>query len=321
MIDVPATATFADRVRAWEDEFLSEHATRSYPARRARRGAGQPAADAVPARPRPHRPLQVLPPAQAQDPGLRRPRGRPLPDPADPHAGGLRDRPHRGPGAGPERGPDRGDRARPRPRPPALRPRRRGRARRGPARALRQRLQAQRALAAGGRGAGARRPGPEPDRAGARRHPQPHRRRPSRRRWRGGSSSWSTASPTSTTTSTTPCGPGSCAPSDLPAAEIELLGPDRLAADRHPGPRHRRALRGGRRHRPERGDRRRDAAPAQVHVRPRLPRARGAQREHERVARTMRGLFDHYLEHPDELPELGPRRRATASASPTTSPA
>ena len=32
---VPATATFEDRVRAWEEEFLSEHATRSYPARRA----------------------------------------------------------------------------------------------------------------------------------------------------------------------------------------------------------------------------------------------------------------------------------------------
>jgi dGTPase len=31
---VPATATFADRVQAWEEEFLSEHATRSYPARR-----------------------------------------------------------------------------------------------------------------------------------------------------------------------------------------------------------------------------------------------------------------------------------------------
>ena len=32
---MPATATFEDRIRAWEDEFLSEHATRSYPARRA----------------------------------------------------------------------------------------------------------------------------------------------------------------------------------------------------------------------------------------------------------------------------------------------
>jgi dGTPase len=32
---VPATATFADRIQAWEEEFLSEHATRSYPATRA----------------------------------------------------------------------------------------------------------------------------------------------------------------------------------------------------------------------------------------------------------------------------------------------
>jgi len=31
---VPTTATFEDRIRAWEDQFLSEHATRSYPARR-----------------------------------------------------------------------------------------------------------------------------------------------------------------------------------------------------------------------------------------------------------------------------------------------
>jgi dGTPase len=31
---VPATATLQDRVEAWEDEFLSEDATRSYPARR-----------------------------------------------------------------------------------------------------------------------------------------------------------------------------------------------------------------------------------------------------------------------------------------------
>jgi dGTPase len=32
---VPATATFEDRIRAWEEEFLSDRATRSYPARRA----------------------------------------------------------------------------------------------------------------------------------------------------------------------------------------------------------------------------------------------------------------------------------------------
>jgi dGTPase len=28
-----------------------------------------------------------------------------------------------------------------------------------------------------------------------------------------------------------------------------------------------------------------------------------ARREHERVHRTMRGLFEHYLEHPEEVPE------------------
>ena len=32
---MPATATFEDRIRTWEDAFLSEHATHSYPARRA----------------------------------------------------------------------------------------------------------------------------------------------------------------------------------------------------------------------------------------------------------------------------------------------
>lgn len=30
-------------------------------------------------------------------------------------------------------------------------------------------------------------------------------------------------------------------------------------------------------------------------------------REHEKVSGTMRGLFDHYLEHPDEVPEWDPR--------------
>jgi dGTPase len=33
------------------------------------------------------------------------------------------------------------------------------------------------------------------------------------------------------------------------------------------------------------------------------PEARG---EHERVRRTLRGLFDHYLAHPDEVPEGEP---------------
>ncbi len=29
-----------------------------------------------------------------------------------------------------------------------------------------------------------------------------------------------------------------------------------------------------------------------------------ARSEHERVERAMRGLFDHYLQHPDELPAM-----------------
>ena len=161
--------------------------------------------------------------------------------------------------------------------------------------------------------------GPQPDRAGPRRHPQPHRleqagdaggadrqagrprrlHQPRHRRRPAGRDP---------------------APEDLPAAEIELLGPtgsariDTLVRDivEH--------SRGGRRHRPERGDRRRDAAPAQVHVRPRLPRARRRAASTSGSQRTMRGLFDHYLEHPEEVPERRARRRATASASPTTSP-
>jgi dGTPase len=31
-----------------------------------------------------------------------------------------------------------------------------------------------------------------------------------------------------------------------------------------------------------------------------------ARSEHERVQRTMRGLFAHYLAHPDEIPALDP---------------
>ncbi len=39
---MPATAIFEDRIRAWEDEFLSEHATRSYPSRRQREEPNSP---------------------------------------------------------------------------------------------------------------------------------------------------------------------------------------------------------------------------------------------------------------------------------------
>ena len=99
------------------------------PASRAR---GVLAALAVPARPRPHRPLQGVPAAQAQDAGLHRARGRPLPHAAHAHDRGDRHLAHGRARAAPERGSDRGDRARPRPRPPALRARGRGGARPAP---------------------------------------------------------------------------------------------------------------------------------------------------------------------------------------------
>ena len=152
---------------------------------------------------------------------------------------------------------DRGDRPGPRPRPPAVRPHRRGGARPGAARARRAELPAQPPVASGRGRAGARRAGAQPDRGGARRDPQPHGLASSRRPSRGGWCGWSTGSPTSTTTSTTRCGRGSSRPEDLPAAEIELLGPSGREADRHARAGHRRAVARGGRHRPERGGRRR----------------------------------------------------------------
>ena len=48
---------------------------------------------AVPARPRPHHPLERLPPPEAQDAGVHPPRRRPFPHAPHPHAGGGADRP------------------------------------------------------------------------------------------------------------------------------------------------------------------------------------------------------------------------------------
>ena len=59
------------------------------------------AAHAAAARPRPDRALQGLPAPQAQDAGLRRARGRSLPHAADPHARGDPDLAHGRPGAAP----------------------------------------------------------------------------------------------------------------------------------------------------------------------------------------------------------------------------
>ena len=144
----------------------------------------------------------------------------------------------------PQRGPHRGDRPRARPRPPAVRPHRRGRPRRVPARALRPRLPPLRALAAGRRRARARRRGPEPLRRRARRHPLPlGPRADAARRSRAGSCGSSTASRTSTTTSTTPCAPACCARTTCRRGRSRPRR-HRLAADRHARPRPRRDLGG-----------------------------------------------------------------------------
>jgi dGTPase len=94
-------------------------------------------------------------------------------------------------------------------------------------------------------------------------------------------------------------------PSDLPAKEIELLGPsgsariDTLVRDiveRSTGA----------------GDivQSEEIGAAMLRLRKfmfeRVYMGPEARREHERVERTMRGLFDHYIEHPGELPSWDP---------------
>ena len=216
-----ARASFRERIERAEEARLSPLATPLVPGPPAARGARLRSPHAVPARPRPDRALEGVPAAQAQDAGVHRARGRPLPHPAHPHARDVRDRAHGGARARPQRGPDRGDRAGARPRPPAVRPRRRGGARRAAcasagATRFRHNEHSLRMVDEIER--------PQPHRAGARRHPPPHGARaagdaggPDRARW------W-TGSPTSTTTSTTRSAPACCASSELPRAEIELLG-------------------------------------------------------------------------------------------------
>ena len=168
-----ARTSFRERIETLEDEWLSPLAMRSYPAVREDAGARLGPPHAVPARPRPDRALEAVPAPEAQDAGVHLAGGRPLPHPAHAHARGVRDRARGGAGARAERGPHRGDLARPRPRPPALRPHRRGGARRLRARARGERFPPQRAFTpCGGRARAA-----EPDGAGARRHPAPHGRR------------------------------------------------------------------------------------------------------------------------------------------------
>ncbi len=96
----------------------------------------------------------------------------------------------------------------------------------------------------------------------------------------------------------------------LPPGELARRGDraarsDRLAADRHARPRHRRALR--RRRRDRQG---REIGRAMLRLRKfmfdRVYLGPEARSEHDRVQRTMHGLFEHYLEHPGEIPEWDP---------------
>ena len=161
----------------------------------------------------------------------------------------------------------------------------------GAARARRDGLPPQRALAAGRRRARARRrtASTSPSRSATASSTTPAST--SRRRSRAGSCGSSTASPTSTTTSTTPCAPGSCAEGTCRprrsscSARPARRGSTRWSATSSSSSRARR------RHRPERGGGRRDAAPAQVHVRPRLPRRRRRAASRSGSQRTLRGAL------------------------------
>ena len=107
---------------------------------------------------------------------------------------------------------------------------------------------------------------------------------------------------------------------DLPAAEIELLGPtgsariDTLVRDIVEHSRRGRAT----------SSRARRSGGAMLRLRKfmfdRVYLGPEARSEHERVQRTLRGLFDHYIEHPEEIPDGRGRAPTTSSGSPTTSP-
>ena len=179
----------------------------SGPAARAR--ARQPRAHAVSARPRPDRALEGVPAAEAQDAGVHRPGGRPLPNPPHAHARDVLHRADGGAGAGAQRGPHGGDRARPRS----------GPSRRSGTSARRR--STGRCASAGWRRAftttctrcgwwtsssATATASTSPSRCATGSSTTPARG--SRARSRGGWCGWSTASPTSTTTSTTRCAPG-----------------------------------------------------------------------------------------------------------------
>ncbi len=89
---------------------------------------------------------------------------------------------------------------------------------------------------------------------------------------------------------------------DLPAGRDRAAGADGFGAHRHAGPRHRRQSPS------TAGDivQSEEIAAAMLRLRKfmfdRVYLGTEARSEHERVHRTMRGLFDHYMAHPGELP-------------------
>ena len=106
---------------------------------------------------------------------------------------------------------------------------------------------------------------------------------------------------------------GVIAPDDLPAAEIATLGPDGVAAHRRAGGRPGRALRARRGHRAGRAGGRGDVAPARVHVRARVPGRGGAQRapaHRDRAAGAVRPLLR--APRADRRRTRRPERRSSA---------
>ena len=239
--DVATTLAFEDRVRAWEDEFLAEHATRSYPAERAVAEPDSPLrtpfqrdrdriVHSKSFRRLKHKTQVFVAPEgdhyrtrlshTLEACGIARTVARAL---------GLNEDLTEAIGLGHDLG-----------HPPF-----------GHAgeetldRCLRERagarLQAQRALAAGGRGAGARRRRPQPHRAGPRRHPQPHRP------GQAGDAGGADRPPRRPRRLHQPRHRRRAARRDPPPrgparGRDRAARPDRLDPHRHPGRRHRRAV-------------------------------------------------------------------------------
>ena len=258
-------------------------------------------AHAVPARPRPDRPLQAVPAPEGKDAGLHRPGGRPLPHADDAHARDDRDLARRRPRAAAERGSRRGDRPRARHRPHAVRSRGRGGARRGAARRFRPRFRHNEQSWRIARAA-------EPHTRGLQRDPHAHG--DARAGDAGGEDrpASSTGSPTSTTTSTTRSATGSSPRASCRATRSTLLGAtgsERIDALVHD------IVETSEREgdiAPERRDRRGDALAARVHVR-RVYLGPHVEPEHRRAREVVRRSSSGSSPNPSPAAGRGRARR------------